>query len=259
MEDCLAFCREVGDKEDIAWSLTNVADLVCLQGAYSRGLTLFEESLALYRELGHKRGIALCLRQSAVWLFLGVRGDRAAIRARLDESLVIYREVGDKFGEASYGWIAGWVVLRDGDADTAHTQMEQSLALCRELGDRWHMILPLELLGRIEAHQGDFAAARIFHEEGLAMASALDDYWLCAFWLEGLASVVAAQGALAWAACLWGEAESLREHCGVPLTPVELADYKPAVAAVRTHLNEQVFHAAWTQRHTMTIEQVLAI
>jgi predicted ATPase/class 3 adenylate cyclase len=209
MEECLAIFREVGDKEDIAWSLTNVADLVCLQGAYSRGLALFEESLALYRELGHKRGIALCLRQSAVWLFLGARGDRATIRARLDESLVIYREVGDKFGEAIYGWIAGWVVLGEGDADTAHTLMEQSLALCRELGDRWHMILPLELLGRIEAYQGDFAAARIFHEEGLAMARVLDDYWLCAFCLEGLASVVAAQGALAWAARLWGAAESL--------------------------------------------------
>jgi hypothetical protein len=48
------------------------------------------------------------------------------------------------------------------------------------------------------------------HEEGLAMARALDDYWLCAFCLEGLASVVAAQGALAWAARLWGAAESLR-------------------------------------------------
>ncbi len=258
MEECLAIFREVGDKEDIAWSLANVADLVCLQGAYSRGLALFEESLALYRELGHKRGIALCLRQSAVWLFLGARGDQAAVRARLEESLVVYREVDDKFGEAIYGWIAGGVVLRENDADSAHALMEQSLALCRELGDRWHMILPLELLGRIEAHQGDFAAARIFHEEGLAMARALDDYWLCAISLEGLASVVAAQGALAWAARLWGAAESLRERCGIPLTPVERADYKPAVAAVRTHLNEQVFHAAWTQGRAMTIEQVLA-
>jgi hypothetical protein len=66
------------------------------------------------------------------------------------------------------------------------------------------------------------------------------------------------QGAFALAAGLWGAAESLREHCGVPLTPVERADYKPAVAAVRTHPNEQVFHAAWTQGRTMTIEQVLA-
>ena len=90
------------------------------------------------------------------------------------------------------------------------------------------------------------------------MARTLDDYWLCAFCLEGLASVVAAQGALAWAARLWGAAEFLREHCGIPLTPVELADYTPAVAAVRTHLEEQVFHAAWTQGRTLTIEQVLA-
>jgi len=258
MEECLAIFREVGDNEDIAWSLANVADLVCLQGFYSRGLALFEESLALYRELGHKRGVALCLRQSAVWLFLGARGDQATVRARLDESLVIYREVGDKLGEAMYSWIAGWVVLGEANAATAYALVERSLTLCRELGDRWHMILPLELLGRIEAHQGNFAAARIFYEEGLAIASVLDDYWLCASCLEGLASVVAAQGAPAWAARLWGAAESLRERCGIPLTPVERDDYTPAVAAVRMHLEEQAFAAAWTQGRTMAIEQVLA-
>ncbi len=116
----------------------------------------------------------------------------------------------------------------------------------------------LELLGRIEAHQSNFAAARIFYEEGLAIARALDDHWLCASCLEGLASVVGAQGALAWAARLWGAAESLRERYGIPLTPLERDDYKPAVAAVLMHLEEQVFHAAWTQGRTMAIEQVLA-
>jgi hypothetical protein len=35
-------------------------------------------------------------------------------------------------------------------------------------------------------------------------------------------------------------------------------DYTTAVAAVRMHLEEQAFAAAWTQGRTMAIEQVLA-
>ena len=69
--------------------------------------------------------------------------------------------------------------------------------------------------------------------------------------------IVAAQGEHAWAAHLWGVAESLRERCGVPLSPFERVDYEPAVASARTHLGEQAFATAWAEGRTMTLEQVL--
>ena len=72
-----------------------------------------------------------------------------------------------------------------------------------------------------------------------------------------MASVVAAQGEDAWAVRLWGAAEFLRESCGIPLMPVERADYEPAVAAVRTHLGTKAFAAAWAEGRSMTLEQVL--
>ena len=112
----------------------------------------------------------------------------------------------------------------------------RALRSSRRAGDRWGAISPITLLGRIKAHQGDFAAALAYHEESLTRARELNDYWLIAFCLEGMAGVVAAQGERVWAAHLWGAAESLRERCGVPLTPFERVDYEPAVAAARTQL-----------------------
>ena len=155
-------------------------------------------------------------------------------------------------------WLAGWVALSQGETVAAHALEEQSLAHWQEMGDRWRAFWVLAILGRIEAHRGDFAAASAFHQESLARARELNDYWLCAFCLEGLASVVAAQGERTWAARLWGVAASLRERCGIPLTPVERADNEPAVAAARTHLGEQTFAAAWAEGRSMTLEQVLA-
>jgi len=40
--------------------------------------------------------------------------------------------------------------------------------------------------------------------------------------------------------------------------PIDRVDYEPAVAAARTHLEEQAFTTAWAEGRTMTFEQALA-
>ena len=256
-EESLALQRELGDKEAIAWSLGTLAFAISAQGDYTRGRALFEESLAIFRELGNKLGIAYCLRQLAMWLFLTL-GDQVIVRAKIEESLAIYRELGVKYGMALCFMVSGWIALHQGDTVTAHDLTEQSLVHFREMGDRWRSFWTLANLGRIEAHWGDFVAARAFYEESLAIARELHDYWQCAYCLEPLASVVAAQGEERWAGRLWGTAESLRDICGIPMTPWERADIKPAVAAVRTHLGEQAFAAALAEGRSMTLDQVLS-
>ena len=256
LEESLALSREVDDKHAIAWTLQSLAEIASIQGEYSRGRALFEEGLAMHRALGNKRGIASCLEQSALWLFTAL-GDQTIIHAQLEESLTLHRELGDKDGMAFYDWISGWVALNQSDAVTARALVEQSLTLWREMEDRWRTTWALALLGRIEAHQGDFATARAHHEEGLAIARALDDNWLTAFCLEGLAGGVAAQGELTWAVRLWGAAESLRESSGVPLSPVERADYEPAVAGIRAHLEGRAFSTLWNEGRTMQLNWVL--
>jgi DNA-binding NarL/FixJ family response regulator len=60
------------------------------------------------------------------------------------------------------------------------------------------------------------------------------------------------------AAQLWGVAEALREGIGMPILPVERADYECSVAAARVRLGKRAFAAAWAQGRTKTPEQVLA-
>jgi len=63
----------------------------------------------------------------------------------------------------------------------------------------------------------------------------------------GTGEVVAAQRQLAWALQLWGAAEAIRAAIGVPIPPVELADYERSLSAARVHLGERAFAAAWSQ------------
>jgi DNA-binding CsgD family transcriptional regulator len=92
----------------------------------------------------------------------------------------------------------------------------------------------------------------------LALSGELGEQWVIAACLVGLGEVVAAQRQLAWAAQLWGAADALRDALGVPIPPIELAEYERSLSAARVHLGERAFAAAWNQGRAMTPQQALA-
>ena len=255
-EESLALFREMGDKEGIAWSLFNLATLVSQQGEYDRALSLTEESLALFRALGNIEGIAWSLFGLADVLFMS-QGDPAQLHMLLEESLALCRGVGHKEGIAAALGFFGEVVLQQGDAVRARSLLEESVALSREIGDQniaWSLIV----LGRLETLEGDLTVARALYEESLVIGKEGGNKLNITFYLEGLADVAMVQGDPAWAAKLWGAAETLREAMGAPIPPVYRADYERSVSVARTRLGEKAFAVTWSEGRTMSLEQILA-
>jgi DNA-binding CsgD family transcriptional regulator/tetratricopeptide (TPR) repeat protein len=278
-EEAVVLFRQGDDKEGLAWSLFNVAYLQSLQGEYVRGSALLEEALTLLRELGSKQGIAWVLIRLADVLFMS-QGSGRRVHALLEEGLTLSRELGYQQGIVQALCLLGQVILMEGNAARASSLAQESLVLSRELENEWYLADTL-LLGKVATVQGDYPAARAWYEEGLTVclkmgsqvpiASSLEGlagvvaahsamglsttaFLPC---LEGLAGVVAAQGQPTWAARLWGAAEALREAFGIPLAPVERADYERAVTAASIHLGEKSFTAARAVGRTMSLEQVL--
>src|SRR5256885_7685662 len=126
------------------------------------------------------------------------------------------------------------------------------------MGHRHGTAESLAALGKVVATQGEYAAAHRLYEESLAISGELGEKWVIAACLVGLGEVVAAQRQLAWAAQLWGAADALRDTLGVPIPPVELADYERSLSAARVHLGERAFAASWAQGRAMTPQQALA-
>ena len=256
MEEALALFEEIGDQDRVAWSLFTLGLLNNKQGEYNKAYALLQESLALFRRSGNKRGIAASLTQLAGTLFAS-QGEQSLIYPLLEEGLLLDREVGDKEGMAVSSLLLAWVALRQGDIATARTRVGQSLGLYKEMEHREGQAEALSLLGKVEVSSGDYVLARTLYEESLAMAQEIGDRELMASGLEGLASSVAAQGELTWAAQLWGNAEALREAIGAPLQPIERADYDHAVTTARKSLGEETFDVTWARGRTMTVEQAL--
>jgi ATP/maltotriose-dependent transcriptional regulator MalT len=226
-------------------------------GEYTSGRDLFEEQLAMHRELGNKRGIAAALLQLARVIFFS-QGDPAMVRTLQEEALDLFRELGDKEKIADSFNTLGWLALAQGDAAKASSLTEKALTIYHEMSQRPKIADTLGILADIAVAQGDYLTARAFCEQGLAEAFTLGNPWPTAFCLEGLADIVAAQGELTWAARLWGAAAALREMFSLLLPPVWHASYERTVAAAREHLGERAFAAAWEEGRTMTPEQALA-
>ncbi len=272
IEEALVLFREAGVRERVAWSLRTLGELDNWKGEYTRACALCEESLALFRKLGNKLGMAASLFSLALIFFVS-QGDPARARSLLEEVLTLSRELGDKETIASSLIFSGELALSEGDASVARSLAEEALALFRQLGIPWGLVEALRLLARVEARQSNHAVARALYEECLVVAresnykrqvtSSLEILVglispQVASSLEGLAGLIAAQGEPAWAARLWGAAESLREAIGMPLPPVYRADYERSVTSARAQLGEKAFVVAWEEGRTMTAEQALA-
>jgi predicted ATPase/class 3 adenylate cyclase len=129
----------------------------------------FEESLALFRELGDKPGMAMTL------LGLGEVGpafspqEKAAAAAYCEESLALFRELGDKWGMASALCHLGLYAWTQGDFTRARARHEEALGLFHELGDTAGVAAALCHLGLGARFMGDYARAEAVLEQGIAL------------------------------------------------------------------------------------------
>ncbi|MGE5103985.1 MAG: ATP-binding protein, partial [Betaproteobacteria bacterium] len=162
-----------GEKATRAKALNWAGALAWKQGDYSAARALYEQSLALHRELGDRGGAGAVL--SNLGLLAYEQGDYANARALHEESLAIDRQSGDRWGVAVSLIHLGSIASAQGDPGAARRLYEESLTLFREVGDRGHIANALRSLAALCSQQGDDAAAQALYEESLAICRALRD------------------------------------------------------------------------------------
>jgi len=255
-EESLAIFRELGDRSGIAASLGNLGNVAVNQGDHPAARALQEQSLAIYRELGDRFGTANTLNNLGVVALN--QGDYAAARALHEESLAISRELGNRHSIALSLSNVGHVALDQGDYPAARALLEESLAIRRELGDRFGIGASLSNLGYVALNQGDCPAARALLEESLAIRRELGDQLGIPASLEGLAAVVALLRDSLRAARIWGATERSRAELGTPLPPNERSGYDRYVAAARIASGDDAaFDRAWQEGRCLTLDQTI--
>jgi predicted ATPase/DNA-binding SARP family transcriptional activator/DNA-binding CsgD family transcriptional regulator len=222
LEENLAVLEELEEEEKAATVLKryhalNLLGILAIneEGDYTRGATLFEESLALAREAGDAYRVAanlVALQYAAV-----LQGNYERATALYEEALAVARELGN----------AGVEIIPEA----------------------------LVNLGLAALGQGDHQRAVVSFKEALVMSQTLERKPTVINTLEGMASLAGVLGEASRAAHLWGAAEASRQVTDIALPPGERALHEPYLASVRSQLGEEAWEAALAEGQAMSLQE----
>jgi len=205
LQESLALFRHIGDKQGMAKALRLLGNLASSRNTYGQARSLLEEALELYRELGDQHGMAFT--RDVLAQVAAFQGSYARARELLEENLVPYKKaLNEKYNTAYPLYHLGRVhFLARGDQEKARTLAEESLSLFREVGNTRFIAYVLSLLGQVHLQQGEIDRAYELAEESVAIFKELGYQIGLAEALIAFARVTACRGDIATARASYEE------------------------------------------------------
>ena len=227
------------------------------QGEADAALSLFERSLAIWRDLGDRDQVAREL--SSIGATRRCLGDPDTARSLLEDSIAIARELGGDARLATALSNLGMVEVDAGNLGRAMEALHEALVLDRKLGDAWGAAIDQQALAAVSLRAG---RAR---EAANLLSSTLDDVvdsgdidFLAAA-LELSAAITAELGDALRAARLAGAAETIRENAGMPITESDAALLERFVAPARAAIPRQLWDAELAVGRALTRQQAIML
>jgi predicted ATPase/DNA-binding XRE family transcriptional regulator len=230
------------------------------QGDYDRAVALCEESLFLYRRMGHRKGMSGPLRELGTVAYH--RGDYDEAVRLSEQALALTREFGSTFGQGLAVCTLADALRAKGDVERARVLLEESLTSLRRktypLRVANALANTLARLGSIECELGREARAFELFAESLRLGRRFGFIHHLVIPLEGMARVAAVRGRPERAAQLLGTSAALRDEMGATLTRVARTDHDYALNAARAQLGEDAFVAAWARGQATPLQEALS-
>ena len=227
-------------------------------GDYGRAISLLEESIALFSELGETDEAAISL------AYLGMTAVRQADEAQVprlrEEAETLRREPSlGRRALAELLFFQAAAASNESDFPQAMALFEESLSVFRDLEDARGISRCLISFGMVSLMGRHYDQTESVARKGLESVRELGDRPGTSFALLVEAALAGVRNEPARAAKLWGAAEALREAIGLSMGHQDRVDYDYAgrVAAARAQLDDAAWQAAWNEGRAMSPEQAV--
>jgi non-specific serine/threonine protein kinase len=237
-----------------AKAYTGLGAMEWLRGDYEQAIRWHEQGLALYRQVGDTRGIALSLDNIGIALVYQAEYERAV--SYLEESRALAREIGDRVLETAVLNGLAEVARYQGDLIRAQALNEEAGAAAAEIQYLQQIGVSRNNLGLLATRQGDFARAIQLHQEGIELYRTTKEIRLIPESLEGLAAAARGLGQPEKAAMLLGASDAIRASIQLPILAVDRDEYERVLERVREDLQEH-FQSTWAKGRAMSMEQAI--
>lgn len=130
-EESLAISREIGDQFGSARALINMGSVAQEQSRLAEARQLYNESLALYRRIQYQHGIGMALNYLGQVAYL--QGDLSLARELILESYDLNREAGNRRAMVDSLKQLGNVARKAGEPTIARRHFQEAIRLAREI------------------------------------------------------------------------------------------------------------------------------
>jgi predicted ATPase/DNA-binding winged helix-turn-helix (wHTH) protein len=233
-EESLDTVRAHGDEEGAVDALSMLGVLVAATRGYEYGRALLDEARLVAEGLGDDRRIASVAYRLA-WI-AHLAGDFAEAARRYERAVTAFRAVGSDWGVANSTCNLADVSLQLGEKARAAVLYEETIAVSRRIGQKKTLASALAHLAALRATEGDVAGAVWGFAESLEIFRDFDDSAATATALEDLAGVASRLALHRSALCLVGAADALRRSTEFQIPPWEKSRREAWLGASRTAL-----------------------
>jgi len=174
---------------------------------------LYEQSLALFEQLGDERGRAVLLHRLGIQAMR--RRELGRARELVEASHAIHQRNDNRWGLTQTVGTLGAIARDADDEGRAYELLTESVALSREVAVAWWESGMLAELAQLALNSGRVDEGETRARESLALAHQMRDRGGLVFGVGLLARVAAERGQLERAGRLWGAIEN--EDAGAPL------------------------------------------
>jgi predicted ATPase len=241
------------DGPEFAAATAGAAAIATWLGDYAIGRRMGELSVAAYRRLGDRWGLAEALGSFA---FATIEVDVTAALALNHESLAIYRDLGDIRGQGQALLGRATVQFALGRLSETRESLERSLELLRQAGDHYFALFSSIFLGRIKLLTGDIAGGLDDYRAVLETSRTLDLRIGIAVGLDYIGEVAIRARDVARAVRLGAVADRLKEELGGGIPPRMGGALEPLVVG-RSELSPAEFHREVAVGRAMDIDSAI--
>jgi predicted ATPase/DNA-binding CsgD family transcriptional regulator len=244
--------------------LNGAAALSLTIGDAARSLALGEESLALEQEIADV---------DYVWIgdspliglgaTAGRLGDDDRARRYNEQALALCQRLADTVPSAAPSASVvltnmAYVASEQHDDERATRLAEEALAISKDPGFDWALANAEFLLATIAERKGDIDRAMDLYRRSLGLAMEGRDLHQIVQIIDRLALLANDSLRAEQATCLFAASERVRSILGQEMHADSRERWNQAVARARTRLGEDVFAAAWSAGHALTLEEAVA-
>lgn len=258
LEESHALRVEIKDKRGMASCLLSLGLITYNQdnNDYMKAINLYEDSVAISREIGLKLELAISLFNIGDCLESNDYNYERAVNY-FEEALGLFREIGHKTGIANSLHGLGNIAFRQSDFEKAKKLFTESLEIRRETGNKHAVINSLNRLGSAVFSTGNYEEAKKYYKECLQLGRDIIDKTGIVTSLTGIAGILVAENNNQKSAQLLGSVDKVIKSKNTLLGKNAMNFSESITNLLREKISDEEFEIYFEEGKNMTPEEVV--